>query len=214
MGSNFSCRLKCSRNSLCVFFSIIHINVVQNPRFICRYLFAKLTIVNHRWRKLGVSRRLHAIGRIVRWWTVIRRLDWNALRASASRQDGYRQTNHADAVSGTCDPRHWRPLRPKSIVVIVANIIIDDSSRANKCSAFRHLSAAPAEFTPALAGAFPPYDARFACSSRHQASRVQATDQAWAGQPRGVCGGSPSKISLTWPRPASSRWSPIGSSQR
>src|SRR6266851_1445177 len=35
---------------------------------------------------------------------------------------------------------------------------------------------------------------RLACASRHQASITQALDQACAGAPRGVCGGSPSNI--------------------
>src|SRR5262249_4621157 len=45
----------------------------------------------------------------------------------------------------------------------------------------------------------------FARSRRYQASSTQATDHACAGQPRGACGGSSSKISLTWPRPPSRR---------
>ena len=40
------------------------------------------------------------------------------------------------------------------------------------------------------------------------------TDQAWNGQPRGVCGASPSAISETWPRPASSRCASSGARKR
>src|SRR6185369_4766500 len=40
-----------------------------------------------------------------------------------------------------------------------------------------------------------------------------ATLQACATQPRGVCGASPSKISDTWPRQASYKWSLKFSSQ-
>ena len=45
-----------------------------------------------------------------------------------------------------------------------------------------------------------------------QASRVQATDQACAGAPRGWCGGSPSKISPIVPIAWSTNASLIGSS--
>jgi hypothetical protein len=42
---------------------------------------------------------------------------------------------------------------------------------------------------------------RSGADSSDQARRVSATLQAWAGQPAGVKGGSPSKISATLPIP-------------
>ena len=44
-----------------------------------------------------------------------------------------------------------------------------------------------------------------------QARRISPTVHAWAMQPRGVCGGSPSKISASVPRPYESMWLPSGS---
>ena len=51
-------------------------------------------------------------------------------------------------------------------------------------------------------------------STTSESRRTSPTDHAWKGHPRGVWGASPSAISETWPRPASSRWQRSGSRNR
>ena len=58
--------------------------------------------------------------------------------------------------------------------------------------------------------------ARSLCGSptRRLARRSSPSDQAWNGQPPGLCGGSPSAISETWPSPATSRCARNGARKR
>src|SRR4030095_16582123 len=45
----------------------------------------------------------------------------------------------------------------------------------------------------------------FADNTTRSSRNTSPRDQAWKGQPRGVCGSSAPAISETWPRPASAR---------
>ena len=105
------------------------------------------------------------------------------------------------------DPVLWRRLQARAMATDVG---------------WRHPAKRYASLYRDLGARGPAERARLRRVSRHARSgavrssaRISSpSDHAWNGQPRGVCGGSPSAISLTWPRPAVCKCASSGARKR